>query len=690
MPEGGGYRLVVMSSLGDAVSARSTRADGWCAWTYRPQLDGVRALAVTLVLLFHLELGWFPGGFLGVDVFFVLSGFLITGLLIDEAARDGSIRLVRFYARRARRLLPAAWAVIGFVLVIGMIDFNPMIFLDRQHEASAALLYVANWDWILRDAEYGSPGDIVSPLIHFWSLGVEEQFYLVWPPLVLLVWVGVRRARVQPRTVLLVVLAVVAGVSATWAVVATPSPAAYYGTHTRAFELAAGGLVAVALRRRDAPGEANARPSRAWESLTLAGAAIGLGILLWQARAIVGTTDYPGVDALVVTLGAALVIAAVDVHGGTLSARAIGNPVFAWVGRLSYSLYLWHWPLIVFFRDDLGPSLVPVIVVVSWLCYTLLEQPVRRRVWPSLRPAWVVATGLTVSVGLGLVAVPALFRTTSSQDLVYIAAHDFADPGDCPYSADQWPSPEDAQPCVLRTGLGQTVAFVGDSHAHQWQPALMVLAEQRDWTLLRVTRGACAAPDVIPMRGDGAGGSEPDLSCAAWRHALYPRLIEAYDPDLVFVATRSQVVGLAAEADRTVDTGDREHLPMWTDAWGWTLDTLGAGGATMVVSAILPTMPKHVPSCLARSGLSSARCDFSSADPLAAQYSNALDDLVTERGDAVMVSPVDFICPAGTCPAVDDGLIVRRDTDHVTATYVGAHAAEFGALLDAAVGSTAR
>ena len=208
--------------------------------SYRPHLDGIRAVAVILVILFHLGYGWMPGGFVGVDVFFVLSGYLITGLLVDELARDGSIDLARFYARRVRRLLPAAVLVIAVVIVVtlGLLDRVDQAAVGP--DATFSALYSANWRFGLVEGDYFAPGDVPSPLIHFWSLAVEEQFYVVWPALLLGLWAlagrrsgsraaaRVRRGR-RPRLV-----------SVALSVLLPAGPLTYYGTHTRAYQLLAG------------------------------------------------------------------------------------------------------------------------------------------------------------------------------------------------------------------------------------------------------------------------------------------------------------------------------------------------------------------------------------------------------------------------------------------------------------------
>jgi peptidoglycan/LPS O-acetylase OafA/YrhL len=524
---------------------------------HRPHLDGIRAVAVVLVILFHLGYGWIPGGFVGVDVFFVLSGYLITGLLVDELVRRGRIDLAHFYARRVRRLLPAAVLVVAVVIVAtaGLLDRVDQAAV--RGDAASSALYGANWHFALAEGDYFAPGDVPSPLIHFWSLAVEEQFYVVWPALLLGLWLALASQSRGARLLgpLLGAVLALTGVSAALSVLLEPGPLTYYGTHTRAYQLLAGAALAIAARRLvgRAPGAATAAAA-----VRAAGAALAVAALLalaLLAHEISGAEKYPDLPGLAVTLASVALIAALDLMGDHPLRRLVGARLPAAVGRLSYSLYLWHWPTIVFLpvlaqRHDMPlldhrVALVAATTVLAVVSYRLWEQPIRFRAWRGAPARRVVVAGLAGSVALSLSTVPVLRPPSGFESRALASVRDLAQPGACPYFHRDWPA--DGRACVQRSGRGATVALVGDSHAQQWQPALQALAERHDLTVIRATRGGCPANDVTVDRPpDVRGLTGSGRQCTDWRHRVLPDLVARHDPDVVFVATRSHVSAIDA------------------------------------------------------------------------------------------------------------------------------------------------
>jgi peptidoglycan/LPS O-acetylase OafA/YrhL len=661
---------------------------------YRPHLDGIRALAVVLVILFHLGLAWLPGGFVGVDVFFVLSGYLITGILLREASTSGRIRLSRFYARRARRLLPASIAVLASVVALGHLT------LDRVQQDSLgrdgwwSALYSANWRFGTVGGDYFAPGDVPSALVHYWSLAVEEQFYLVWPALLLgLYLLTHRRGRTARPGVLLAIVVALGGASAWWSVAKAGTPLTYYGTHARAYQLLAGASLALAARMAAGRGWRRRLPAVARTALgplLVVGATAGLVAL---AHTIPDAGHYPGVPGLWVTLASLALIAGLDLAGGGLHRRAFGAWVPAAIGRWSYSLYLWHWPVIVFapvlarrWDDpwvDRTTTKVAAMLALAGASYLLLERPVRFRLLPKARPWPVAAVGVACSAVVALVAYQVLTIPRSQQDPLAAVA-DQAKANGCPYSTPEWPDPADAVPCLYRDGNGPTIALVGDSHAQQWQPALEVLADRIDARVIRVTQGGCPPNDVLTINPDANGRRTPDTRCSEWRHRVFPQVAERYDPDIVFVATRSHVKAMSTDVG-TLTPSRPGYLERWTASWDWTIDTLGSRGATVVVSEILPTMPESVPACLLEHGMSTKRCNFAVAgDRKVGRFNTAIDSLADTHRNVVVVDPSTIPCPDGRCPAVMDGTIVHRDDNHLSATFVREHADAFGDLLGAA------
>lgn len=657
---------------------------------YRPHLDGIRALAVVAVIVFHLGYQWIPGGFVGVDVFFVLSGYLITGLLLREATTSGTVELKRFYARRARRLLPAAICVLVVVIVLSNTLLDAVGQQTVGHDVTWSALYSANWRFAAGSEGYFTPGDVPSPVVHFWSLAVEEQFYLVWPLLFLGLWRLSTRRRGRDRTgFLLAAMVVLSGLSAWRSVVEVPSTAAYYGTHTRAYQLIAGGVLALVAARWGSK-IPTGRPTRA--AITTLGVA-SLALLAWLSVTIADASNYPGVAGLWVTAASLGLVVGVDLGPDGWFRTALGAPPIAALGRLSYSLYLWHWPLIVFAPVAAVRWGAPVLaqrwalasatVALALISYFVIERPVRFRLVPAA-PKWmVISVGLLLSSTVAAVGIPFLQPQDSFATEALAAVGDSAPPGRCPYFREQWGSPSTSEPCVYRQGGPFTVALVGDSHAQQWQPAIAVLAERYDLTVLRVTRRGCPVNAITVQSFDDQGLPHSDLACTQWRNRVYAQLIDRYDPDLVYAETRSHEWAFESP-DGTISPTNPEHLSRWAEAWGPSLDVLTSGTGKVVVSETLPNIEWRVPACLADHRDDPTACDMPLAnDSSVVPYNEAIRALA-DHHDVAIVNPTSIVCPDGTCPARRLGEIVHRDDDHLTASFAAAATDEFEAMLVAA------
>ena len=356
---------------------------------YRADIQGMRAVAVMLVVADHLEILGFKGGFLGVDVFFVISGFLITYLLAEEFERNrtaksaGWISIKSFYIRRARRILPASMLVIAAVLIAAKLQFNIFRFEEVQSDALWATIFLANFDLMRQATDYFAQTNAVSPLQNYWSLAVEEQFYIVWPLVFMLAarvgWTRHNRKSHDWRQRATIAIVAITALSLIWSFIATnDNPAsAYFSPFTRAYELGIGATIAILAPR--IRGLINGK-------LSVASGLAGLALIALGLVVLGPSSPYPGLLALIPTIGAGLLIIAglqADLPNPVGTALSVSPARF--LGKISYSIYLWHWPIIVFaaslYPDLTGARkvgiLLPLIIVVSWVTYVLIEQPFR-------------------------------------------------------------------------------------------------------------------------------------------------------------------------------------------------------------------------------------------------------------------------------------------------------------------------
>ncbi|HEX3361093.1 MAG TPA: acyltransferase family protein, partial [Solirubrobacterales bacterium] len=489
--------------------------------SFRPDIEGLRAVAIVAVLLCHAGVPFLAGGYVGVDVFFVISGFLITKLLLGELDRSGTISLRGFYARRAKRLLPLSAILLATVGILSMIFLSPLRNTEVAGDITASALYVANWHFAAQSVDYFAQGLEPSPVLHLWSLAIEEQFYLVWPGLMLAVtWFWRRRGR-SVRPVLWVALTLILAGSLVYGVILTDDkPAfAYFDTFARAWELGLGAALALA------------GTVRLPKLSALALGWIGVAAIVYASFTFTAETSFPGTAALIPTLGAAALIlsgtALVETAPGVTGFKfgagwILSLPPVRYVGRISYSWYLWHWPFLVFAAAIWGPRLSVAAglaaVAASWvptqLTHMLVEDPVRRA--PALKrlPNRAIALGLActlvaVGVGIGLRAAQPSISTAKISDVPGAAAlpeqptpqetavalrpnplKARADRGRSYYEGCMVGIPSThSNRCFYGDPHGKkTLVLFGDSHAMQYFPTVEEMVENHHWRLIVLTK----------------------------------------------------------------------------------------------------------------------------------------------------------------------------------------------------------
>ncbi|MFD2082452.1 Peptidoglycan/LPS O-acetylase OafA/YrhL, contains acyltransferase and SGNH-hydrolase domains [Actinopolymorpha cephalotaxi] len=674
---------------------------------FRPDIEGLRAVAVAAVLLFHAGVPHLAGGFVGVDVFFVISGFLIGGLLLAELESTGRVSLRKFYARRARRILPGAALVIVVVAVVSWLVLPPLRVVDVAHDALASAAYVVNWHFVGTETNYLAAGREASPLLHYWSLSVEEQFYLLWPALLIGAgWFarrtgrGVRGVRTMVAVVTVLVAAGSFAVSLVWT--HSTGPLAYMGTPARAWQFALGAGLALLVRHgRSLPFPLPALVG--WAGV----AAIG-----WSVVTVAGTTNWPGTGALVPTLGAVAVIAAgmgTPGSGRFGPGRALATRPMRYAGRLSYSLYLWHWPVLVLVQAVTGPLTWPVrlaVVAASAIPAAaglrLLETPIRFSPVVTARPGRGLSVGLTATVLpvcmallLGATALHTLTNTPvaaaaprtglrlSGPDL---SADPFESSGSDRTGGPTRPSPGRARtdnqhyprrcilapkeitepPCLLGPADADgRVVLIGDSHAGQWYGAVAAIAAEHHWAVEVYNKSGCPLPTISV--------SSPQLGqtfheCDTWRDHALKRLRQGPRPKLVFLATLNRY------------TTDRDRL---LRGWARTLKPLRALDMPLVYLRDTPFPAEDVPSCVSGTLDRWDRCAFPRADAL--RPDPLAEAIRAGRQPGVhLVDVNNFLCPPGPkCPVVRGTTLLYRDGSHLTNTAVNALAPAVDAQLEA-------
>ncbi|MFZ9766968.1 MAG: acyltransferase family protein [Candidatus Limnocylindrus sp.] len=634
---------------------------------FRPDIEGLRGVAILLVLLFHAGLPWTPGGFVGVDVFFVISGFLITGKLWRESQQPGGLNIARFYAWRIRRLLPAALVAVAVISLVGLIVAAPLDRSELAADGAASALSIANMRFI-GSVDYFAATSSPSPFLHFWSLSVEEQFYLVWPALIVfLSWRG-GSAR---RLFAVLLLGVVASFALSlWLTDASPSRA-FYLLPTRVWQLGAGGLLALA----GVMGTSRRAGAMAWA---------GLAVVALAGVVLSAETPYPGLAALLPTAGAVALL-----YGGAAPSgpvRLLTAAPLRLLGKISYSLYLWHWPLLVlpllFLERALtGVEIVVAVaaaIVVSWVSWRFVEQPFRygdrsRRAtsWSAIRAgvAGILSValftqGLAAALPSTVVAVqptpsPSGSPTASDgpialpQDLAPSLASARDDEerlrGDGCLAFERVTTPPE---CVYGVkGSTVTIALVGDSHASHWFPAIEAIALERGWRLLTFVKVSCSFT-TLPQRNLALKRAYRE--CTTFNEATVARLSEI-KPALTIIVNR------------------RTFRPI---AEGVTPTIAGAALGEMVArlpgtTAILVDTPdpgRDVPACLSKHPSDIRACLFTQDDADNREIGVA-ERVAAEASGATLIDLTSEICAAWPCSPIAKNVVIYRDEDHMTETF---------------------
>ncbi len=703
----------------------------------RSDVEGLRAVAVLAVVLHHAGVPGLSGGYVGVDVFFVLSGFLITGLLHRELQRSGRIALGSFYARRARRLLPAAVLVLLVTVLASAVLLPPLQARQVALDGVAAAVYAANYRFAVASTDYLSPETAPSPLQHYWSLGVEEQFYLAWPLLLVLAVWAARRSRLLGRVLVVAGLAglVVASFAASVVLTSLSQPWAFFSLPSRAWELGAGAIVALASPRLGHLGR-SAATALGWT---------GLVTVVFSVTQLSTDTTFPGFAALLPVAGTVAVVAAGCAKPATGPVRLLGIRPLQVIGGLSYSWYLWHWPVLLLAPATLTDSLAGRLGLVSLSgvlaagTVRAVENPIRfpsgrlTRPGPALAGAGVLTAVAVAAAGATAAAVPSPqggarvaptralpgpVTSTPGPDTDASAVPAPAAPVD-PVTAATAPVvaevarsltardvPANLRPPLARAHRDKAEPFVdgchvsyngtrsgrctygnpdgatsvvlfGDSHATQWFPALEVIANARGWRLEVLAKTTCPPFELSLV--------SPVLKrryreCEAWRADALER-IRTERPAVV-------VLGAARHYEARHYQFD-VFGPEWVAGIERTVQQIRAAGAAAVVLGPTPKPPRDVPTCLSDHLTAMNDCATPSATAVSATGA-AAERAAARASGAHYVDVPRLACTTTSCPPAVGDLLIYRDDNHLTTTYTTWLAPVLAAEIDAALSAAPR
>jgi len=676
------------ASTAETVASSSTRSRP-ARREKRRDIQGLRALAVLLVVLYHSHVPGITGGYVGVDVFFVISGFLISTQLLRETALRGRVDLVGFYARRIRRLLPAALVVLVATLALARLLLSPLEVKGLVIDALYSAFYVLNYRLAADGVDYQEAGASASALQHYWSLAVEEQFYIVWPLLIAFcVFIGRRHWRQVVLGGLLVGTAVSLYASVT--LTPTNAPLAYFAIHTRAWELGVGALVAIAAHRL----------VRLPQGLAAVLAWTGLGAIVVSALVYDDATAFPGVAAALPVAGAALVIAAGC--GGTARSvdAVLGRRPVQGIGAVSYAWYLWHWPLLMILPLAWGDEAfswgrnLEMCVLALWLAtvtYFVVERPtqlsrLRKPVWLGLGA---VMSAAAVVVALLVVAtLPALAGQGAASDVV--TSQTAADPQyvqqvqqEIATAAAIQAAPSNLTPALAAAGTdypetsaspencmasfveveqgacvygdpngSRTVVLFGDSHMEQWVPAFDLAAERAHWKVVSWTKWACPLMDQ-PVRNPQLNREYTE--CATWRDQTVQRIVDLR-PDLVITGQSDRLPGQSVTDDVYAGT---------------TMDTLAqltTAGLAVHHMLDIAYPAGDVPVCVSASLTDVSQCSRPNEQDWISARGGVLAASLAAQG-VPYTDPRGWQCSPTDCPVVVGNILVYRDDSHLTATY---------------------
>ena len=658
-------------------------------WGYRPALTGIRALAVYIVILFHSDIPMFSSGYIGVDLFFVLSGFLVCNVLVDEYEKNGKLTLPKFYARRMRRLLPAMGAMVLSVSLFYVLLQNTAERIKFIPSARSAFLYFANWNSIIESADYFSPEAKTNPFGHLWSLAIEEQFYLFFPIFLALTYKIAKRF--GKRLLIAIPLCLLFASLFLQVLLSSNVARSYYGTDTKIYQLLAGATLAIWLRDRKVVFKISSRFIN------------GLGILASFGFVLLATRFSAQLSAsqtgiIATVLGVLMIFSIENQRNGALS-RLFSFRPFVYLGNISYATYLWHWPIIIVLLQlfDIGPIVLTVCTIglstiFASASFHMLEMPIRTSKFSKGNSLKSISVGVVFSVLFGLILIPKILNTEndamtkirmvpiansksdSSSSQNDAAISDFLD------EPKQWfPQPNcinmDLSICYLHKGSGKTVLRIGDSHAIRIAEMFVDAAKRMDFSLLISSAGRCPWP--IGLRLPTITNEERLKLCSDIERENLQRVIPEVKPALIILTNRT------FDSAFRIESLGKRGLEAVNKLASDTIDLYASDGRNVLIVEPIPeTNDFDSRVCVLDSSTSEARqlCAFEiSMEPT--DFELFERELDVKRSNVATINIDDWVCPrAPICDPTGNGAIVWADDNHIApgfARTLGRRMADF-------------
>lgn len=677
--------MSILNTGGSALTAPETHN--------RKDIQGLRAIAIITVLFAHANFPFFSGGFVGVDVFFVISGFLITGILIKEYSARGKISIPNFYARRVRRIIPAATIVIIATVILSTIILGREASVPTYWDAVWSSLFVSNWYMAFVGVDYFSLGATPSPLQHFWSLAVEEQFYVIWPTLIIILTFFAGKAKSKTfRPVLAVALTAIIIASLAWSIYQTnlEPTVAYFSTLTRGWELAVGALLAVVAHKINI-------------NKIMRTVLMYAGIVMIMVAVAVFTEEmpFPGFAAMLPVFGSALVLLSGTNNHAKFN-QILTNKFMVWIGGISYALYLWHWPMLILWESKTGekPSffialcLLLISVLLAWMSTTFVEDPLRLSRWWKNKKFLSNLLGVVLivaTVGVSYLLVPAsAFREMNRMQIVPLStvlenvqkatlpnSQHYINGTTMPELAligedrsivyDDGCHIEHADPTVLKNCVygdktsDVNIAVLGDSHASMYIPALDLWGMKNDVKINLFAKSECPSAGFTPYSNIL---KRAYYECKDWREEAINAIIEMKPAYVVLVnAHQIQAVNSDGEPEMSKTVMDRK----WSEGYKLTIDKFKQAGIPVIILGDAPGLGKDSATCIKANQEDATECSTDMLKETTLMIERETE--ASKSNNIPYVKVIDLFCYENTCPDIIDNRVVYMDGTHITKTY---------------------